>query len=346
MWDVAHVVTSGHLPVRHSLPQQGQSGPVERIQRGGASERGHHQFRCPSSDFLSFPPGSVDVSGVQPKASQSSPRHKAERQRAGQEVQRRGCQLRIGFEGKSKRDSDVAAVGQDFGQPSRCCLRRGPPVLVISQIAQTCRDLSSWHLRAAARQFIDYPSQTPTAQAKQDRPDGAIGQSAHQMGRHRLYIPTRAQALRRQLRLIQAVNQIRNTTTLQRYSGMDLIAVHPPRIKPRVAALCWPLCETGSDHSHLSRNETGVSVGAPLQKGGSCWASTQSATACSLHRWIAVVGCVHDVSSALGRGPRFPHLLDASRRKTLIDAGLDLADDELSAALRSPHRMWQGPSAL
>ena len=47
------------------------------------------------------------------------------------------------------------------------------------------------------------------------------------MGRHGLYIPTRAQAFGRQLRFIQAVNQIRNATTLQRDSGMDLIVVHP-----------------------------------------------------------------------------------------------------------------------
>jgi len=39
--------------------------------------------------------------------------------------------------------------------------------LVISQVAQSCRDLSSWGLRAAARPFVDYPSQTPTAQAEQ-----------------------------------------------------------------------------------------------------------------------------------------------------------------------------------
>ncbi|HYB39100.1 MAG TPA: methyltransferase domain-containing protein [Mycobacterium sp.] len=52
------------------------------------------------------------------------------------------------------------------------------------------------------------------------------------MGRHRLYIPTRAQALGRQLRFIQAVNQIRNATTLLPYRDMDLIVVHPPRIKP------------------------------------------------------------------------------------------------------------------
>jgi hypothetical protein len=96
--------------VGYSLPQQGQSGPVERIQRGGASARGHHQFRCLPSDFLSFPPGSVDVSGVQPKAPQSSPRHQAQRHRAGQEVQCRRCQLPIGLEAKSKGDPDVAAV--------------------------------------------------------------------------------------------------------------------------------------------------------------------------------------------------------------------------------------------
>ena len=189
---------------------------------------------------LGFPvlsPASVDVSGVQPKATQSSPRNQAKRHRAGQEVQRRRCQLRIGFEGKPKRDPDVAAMRQDFGQPSGCRLRRRIPLLVISQVAQSRRDLSSWHLRAATRPFIDYPIQAAarTAQAEQDRFYRAIGQGAHQMGRHRLYIPTCAQALGRQLRFIQAVNQIRNATTLLRYRDMDLIAVHPPRIKPGAA---------------------------------------------------------------------------------------------------------------
>ena len=204
----AVALAGSRLLARYPLPHHGQSGPVERIQRGDASERRHQQLRCLPADFLALTPDSVDIRGAHPKASQSSPRHQAQRRRAGQEVQRRRCQLPIGLEGKSKRDPDVAAVGQDFGQPGRCCERRGIPLLVISQVAQSCRDLSSWHLRTPAGPFIDSPRQTPprTAQAEQDRFHGAIGQGAHQMSRHGLYIPTRAQAFGRQLRFIQAVN--------------------------------------------------------------------------------------------------------------------------------------------
>ncbi len=99
-----------------------------------------------------------------------------------------------------------------------------------SEVAQTCRDFGSWPLRAAACQLIDCPIRATTARAKPRNPESALGQKAHQMGAHRLYIPTRAQALRRQLRPIQAVNQIRNAATLLRYGGMDMIAVHPLRI--------------------------------------------------------------------------------------------------------------------
>ncbi len=40
------------LLVRYPLPHHGQSGPVKRIQRGGASERRHQQLRCLRTDLL------------------------------------------------------------------------------------------------------------------------------------------------------------------------------------------------------------------------------------------------------------------------------------------------------
>ena len=100
---------------RHPMTQTVTTGPVERIQHGGASDRSHHQFGCPPTDFLPFTPRSVHVGGMQANPSQSSQWHQADRHRAGQEVQRDRSRLQIGFEGKSKRDSDVAAMGQDFG---------------------------------------------------------------------------------------------------------------------------------------------------------------------------------------------------------------------------------------
>ena len=124
---------------RYPLPQHPQPRPIERIQRGSAANRSHQQFGCPPTDLLSVAPRSVHVGGLQADPSQSSQRYQTDWHRAGQEVESGRCRLRIEFQGKSKRDSDVATVGQDFREQTRC-LRRRPPVSVISEIAQTCRD--------------------------------------------------------------------------------------------------------------------------------------------------------------------------------------------------------------
>jgi hypothetical protein len=149
---------------RYSLPQHWQSRPIERIEHGSASNRSHQQFGCPPTDFLPFTPRSVHIGGPQANPSQPSQRYQTDWHRTGQEVQRDCSRLRIEFQRKSKRDSDVAAMGQDFGQQARC-LRWRPPVSVIGEIAQTCGDLGSWPLRVAARRFIDCPVRAATVHA-------------------------------------------------------------------------------------------------------------------------------------------------------------------------------------
>jgi hypothetical protein len=46
------LLLGSRLLVRYPLPHHGQSEPVERIQRGGASERRHQQLRCLPTDLL------------------------------------------------------------------------------------------------------------------------------------------------------------------------------------------------------------------------------------------------------------------------------------------------------
>src|ERR1700753_68675 len=72
-------------------------------------------------------------------------------------------------------------------------------------------------------------AKTPPAQYHS--PESAISQRADQMGTHRLDIPANAQALGRQLRFIEALNEVRDAATLLRYGGMDLVPVHRPRIE-------------------------------------------------------------------------------------------------------------------
>lgn len=101
--------------------------------------------------------------------------HQSGWHRAGQEVERDHGQLWIGFEGKSKRNSDVAAMTQDFGQPARW-LRRRSPVLAISEVAKICGDLGSRPVRAAARHLIDCLSLIHASPAQQYGSGGAVGQ--------------------------------------------------------------------------------------------------------------------------------------------------------------------------
>ena len=89
------------------------TGPVERIQHGGASDRSHHQLGCPPTDVLPFP-HVRSISVACKRIPQSSQWHQTDWHRAGQEVQCDRSRLQIGFQGKAKRDSDVAAMGQHF----------------------------------------------------------------------------------------------------------------------------------------------------------------------------------------------------------------------------------------
>jgi hypothetical protein len=214
---------------RYSLPQQWQSRPVERIQRDGASDCGHQQIGCPPTDFRSFTPCTVDIGGVPTNPSVLSHLHQSDWHRAGQEVERDHGQLRIGFEGHSKRDFDVAAMAEDFSQPCRC-FWRGMPVVVLREVAETCRDFCGGRLRPPTGQLVVRPSQVATSQGQDDNRERPSFQGENQMGCHGFHIPTRAQALGGELRVIQAVDQIRNAATLLRDSGMNFLAVHPPTI--------------------------------------------------------------------------------------------------------------------
>jgi hypothetical protein len=50
------------------------------------------------------------------------------------------------------------------------------------------------------------------------------------MSAHGLYIPARTKARSGHLRIVQGVNEIRDAAALLRYSGMDVIAIHRPRM--------------------------------------------------------------------------------------------------------------------
>ena len=121
--------------------------------------------------------------------------------------------MRVGIEGQSERDPDVSAVDQDVGQSrQRPGDRRAQ--LTVGALTQGGGDLRRRQLRAPPRQRVDGPMDAAVADRRPLEHPEAVGEHADQVGRDRLDVPSRAQALRRQLGVVELVDQCRDPAPL------------------------------------------------------------------------------------------------------------------------------------
>jgi hypothetical protein len=103
---------------------------------------------------------------------------------------------------------------------------------------QCCSDFRCRKPSAAPRQLVDRAVDTPAAQGRSlERPE-AVGDDADQMRGDRLDVPAAAQARRRQLRIVERVDQVRDLPPLVGDGGEDRRTVEPTTAQTCSADRC------------------------------------------------------------------------------------------------------------
>ena len=97
---------------------------------------------------------------------------------------------------------------------------------VIGASTQGGSDFGGRQLRTMPCKLIDRASHTSAAQRSPHEHPKTVREDADKVRGHRLDVPARAQARRRQLRIIEVVNQISNLSPLVGDSGKDKLAAH------------------------------------------------------------------------------------------------------------------------
>lgn len=104
------------------------------------------------------------------------------------------------------------------------------PIAMVCVATQIGGNLVGWQSRTTVRQHIHNAIGLHAADA-QPNEFRTVRHVASKVRSHSLDIPALAKARSRELRIVQAVDQIGDLTPLSCCGGIDVVAVHCPRVR-------------------------------------------------------------------------------------------------------------------